>query len=125
MQDFFIYKITFRKLFKQKRTPKNLMRIVYITAKNAVEAKAVSSHLLEKKLAACTNIFPVESMFWWKGEVQETSEFVILAKTNDDNFGKIETEVKEMIGYDVPAIYSWKADKVSDKYNKWINKETK
>jgi len=101
------------------------MRIVYITTRNSGEAKKISSHLLKKKLIACANIFPIESMYWWQGEIEENVEFVILCKTIDGNFEKIEKEVKKMHEYDIPAIYSWKADKISKKYSDWIKKETK
>ncbi|MBN2367579.1 divalent-cation tolerance protein CutA [Candidatus Woesearchaeota archaeon] len=101
------------------------MRIVYITVKNAGDAKKISHHLLHKRIVACTNIFPIESMFWWNGEIQENVEFVVLAKTTDANYDKVEKEVKEIHEYEVPAIYSWKADKISKDYEKWIKKEIK
>jgi periplasmic divalent cation tolerance protein len=101
------------------------MRIVYITARNSDEAKKISTHLLEKKLIACANIFPIESMYWWKGDIQENVEFVILCKTSDGNFEKINKEVIKIHEYDTPAIYSWKADKANKKYSDWIKKETK
>ena len=100
------------------------MRIVYITVPNVGEAKKISHQLLHKKLVACTNIFPIESMYWWNGEINENVEFVILAKTSDKNFEKIEKTVKGMHKYEMPAIYSWKVDKVSKDYEDWVNKET-
>ena len=101
------------------------MRIVYITTRNSGEAKKISHHLLQKKLIACANIFPIESMYWWDKEIQEDVEFVILAKTKDENYEKVEKAVKELHEYDIPAIYSWKADKVSKDYSDWVEKETK
>jgi periplasmic divalent cation tolerance protein len=101
------------------------MRIIYITTRNAGEAKKISSHLLKKRLVACTNIFPIESMYWWEDEIQENVEFVILAKTKDENYEKVEAEIKKMHEYDVPAIYSWKIDKINKDYSDWIKKETK
>jgi periplasmic divalent cation tolerance protein len=101
------------------------MRVVYITASNSAEAKKISALLLKKKLIACANIFPIESMYSWKGKIEEVSEFVILGKTTDSGFEKIEKAVNAMHGYDVPAIYSWKVDKVNKRYNDWIKKEVK
>ena len=101
------------------------MRIVYITTRNAGEAKKISHHLLQKKLVACVNLFPIESMYFWEGEIQENIEMVILAKTTDENYEKIEKEVKNMHEYDTPAIYSWKVDKINKDYNDWVKKETK
>jgi len=96
-----------------------------MTAKDLAEAKKIAGRLLEKKLIACANFFPVESMYSWKGKVVEAKECIILAKTTDSGFERIEKEVKAMHGYDVPAIYSWKADKVSRLYSDWVNKEVK
>ena len=101
------------------------MRIVYITTRSSAEAKKISSHLLKKRLVACTNIFPIESMYWWEGDIEENVEFVILAKTRDENFLKVEKAVKELHSYDIPAIYSWKADKVNKDFSNWVRKETK
>ncbi len=95
-----------------------------MTAGSHDDAKQISQRLLKKKLVACTNIFPVNSMFWWDGMIKERSEFAILAKTADGNFKKVEKEVLSMHDYDTPAIYSWKADKVTKKYGAWVKKET-
>ncbi len=101
------------------------MRIIYITTRNAGEAKKISSHLLKKKLVACVNIFPIESMYWFEGMIQEDVEFVVLAKTLDNNFKKVEKEVVDMHSYDTPAIYSWMPDKVNKKYDDWVKKSCK
>jgi periplasmic divalent cation tolerance protein len=101
------------------------MRIVYITAKDAADAKRISHHLLEKRLIACANIFPVQSMYRWDGKIQDIAEYAILAKTGEGRFGDVEKEVRSIHLYEVPSIYSWKADKASKDYEDWIIKETK
>ena len=101
------------------------MRLIYITTRNAAEAKKISSHLLEKKIVACVNIFPVESMYFWQDEIQENVEFVVLAKTTDNNYDKVEAEINKMHTYEIPGIYSWKVDKVNKKYNEWIKENCK
>jgi periplasmic divalent cation tolerance protein len=101
------------------------MRIVYITARNSGEAKKISYHLLNKHLVACTNIFPIESMYWENDAIQENVEYVILAKTSDSNFEKIEKEVKSLHEYKIPAIFSLKIDQVTKDYSDWLKKETK
>ncbi|MCM2325538.1 MAG: divalent-cation tolerance protein CutA [Candidatus Woesearchaeota archaeon] len=101
------------------------MRLIYITTRNSGEAKKISSHLLTKKIVACVNIFPIESMYWLNAEIQEDIEFVIIAKTADDKFDEVEAEVLKLHTYQIPAIFSWKIDKVSKKYGEWIKKEIK
>ena len=101
------------------------MRIIYTTAKNLTEAKKISKHLLQNKLIACANIFPITSMYNWKNKIKEENEFVLLLKTKTKNYKKIEEEIKKIHSYDLPAIYSWKADEVSKEYDDWVNKELK
>ena len=38
------------------------MILIYITCKDKEEAKKISKHLLEKKLIACTNMTPIETI---------------------------------------------------------------
>lgn len=101
------------------------MRLIYITTRNAQEAKRISIYLLEKKLAACINMFPIESMYYENGEIQENTEFVVLIKTKDTNFKKIEEEIIKLHSYETPAIFSWKTDKINKKYDNWINGQLK
>lgn len=89
------------------------------------EARKISRHLIEKKLVACANIFPINSIYPWKGEIQDTEEIVVLLKTPDENYEKVETEIKKLHSYDTPAIYSWTVDKINKDYLDWVNKETK
>ncbi|MBN2423363.1 divalent-cation tolerance protein CutA [Candidatus Woesearchaeota archaeon] len=98
---------------------------IYITFPSREEAKKISKHLLEKRLIACVNIFPIESMYWWKNEIQEDNEFVIIAKTSEKNFEKVKQEVKEIHTYETPCIVSWKIDNVNSEFLDWIKKEIK
>ena len=101
------------------------MRIIYVTTKNVAEAKRISQQLLEKKLAACINMFPIESMYWEDGEIQENTEFVILVKTSDGNFEKVEKEIIKLHSYYTSAIFSWKIDKINKKYDSWLKGQIK
>ena len=95
------------------------MVLIYITCKDKKEAKKISKYLLEKKLIACSNMFPIESMYWWKGKIEEANEVVILAKTLEKNYEKIKEEVKKIHSYEVPAILMIKAE-ADFEYEKWV-----
>jgi periplasmic divalent cation tolerance protein len=98
------------------------MRLIYITTKNSAEAKLIASHLLDKKLIACANMFPIESMYLEDGEVQENIEFAMILKTAEEDFSKVEKEILKVHSYDTPAVFSWKPDKVNEKFDRWIKK---
>ena len=99
------------------------MILIYITCKDKKQAKNISRHLLEKRLVACTNIHPIESMYWWENKIQEDNEVVIIAKTKEENYNKVKQEVKKLHSYDVPCILKINAE-CNKEYSDWINKET-
>lgn len=99
------------------------MIVVYIACKDEEEAKKISKKLLEKRFIACANIFPVESLYWWEGKIQEGKEYIIIAKTIKTLFDEISDLVKEMHSYDVPLIEQWDVDAVDKDYLYWLNKE--
>lgn len=98
------------------------MAIVYITCKDSKEAKKISKHLLEKKLIACANLHPIQSLYWWKGKITEDDEIVIMAKTVEKKYKKIKQEVKKIHSYDIPCILKIES-KSNDSYNKWVNEQ--
>jgi periplasmic divalent cation tolerance protein len=99
------------------------MIIVYIACKDKEEAKKISKHLLEKRLIACANIFPIDSMFWWQGKIEEAEEHVIIAKTIKSHFEMISDVVKDLHSYDVPLIETWDVDAVNRDYSDYLEKE--
>jgi len=50
-----------------------MFSIIYITAGDMAEARKIGRTLVEERLAACANIFPITSIFRWKGNIDEGS----------------------------------------------------
>ena len=98
------------------------MTLAYIICKDGIEAEKISMHLLKKRLIACANIFPIRSMYRWKKKIANEAESVVIAKTNNKNFGKVVSEVKKIHSYQIPCIL--KLDSIANKeYDKWAEKE--
>ncbi len=100
------------------------MTLVYITCKDKKEAETISMQLLRKRLIACANIFPIKSMYRWKGKIESQKETVILAKTLKKNFTKIKEEVSRLHSYEIPCILKIGA-KANESYDDWVKKEVK
>ncbi|MGR3219529.1 MAG: divalent-cation tolerance protein CutA [Candidatus Anammoxibacter sp.] len=99
--------------------------VVLITTSSIDEAKKIGSSLINKNLAACTNIMPsVQSLFRWKGDVCDETEILIMAKTRLDLFDKLQAEVKELHSYEVPEIIALPIIKGNKDYLKWVDTET-
>ena len=98
-----------------------MFSIIYITAGDMAEARKIGRTLVEERLAACANIFPITSIFRWKGNIDETNEFGIIVKTRSDRVKEIQDRVKEIHSYEVPCVVSFNIDEGSAQYLKWIN----
>ncbi len=100
------------------------MTLVYIVCKDAVEAEKLSLRLLKKRLIACANIFPIRSLYRWKGKIMNEAENVIIAKTSEKNFNKVVNEARKIHSYKIPCIL--KIDSSANKdFEKWADKEMK
>ena len=93
---------------------------VYITCPNMAEAKKISNQLLEQNLIACSNMFPIQSMYKWKGKLVDEGEVAMLCKAKKDNFKKIEVEVKKMHSYDVPCIIAFDWVDSNKDFSDWV-----
>ncbi|MEM2934568.1 MAG: divalent-cation tolerance protein CutA [Methanocellales archaeon] len=101
-----------------------MFSIVYITASNFEEAKRIARILVEERLAACANFFPITSSFQWKG-VQEASEVAVIAKTKFEKVEEIIERVKQIHSYEIPCIISWKIEQGYKPFLKWIEDEVR
>lgn len=100
------------------------MVMVYIVCRDREEARRISRSLLDRRLAACTNMFPIESMYWWKGEIVEDAEYVLIAKTREDLFSALSEHVKGIHSYEVPAIICLPVGRADAPYLAWLEGET-
>ena len=97
---------------------------VYITCKDMKEAKLIAGKLLEKKLIACANIFPVTSMFSCEGKVVDESEVAMVCKARKESFERIREETRQMHSYDIPCIVALPWDGSDEDFKKWVEQET-
>jgi len=93
---------------------------VYITVSNKKEAKRVSEMLVSEKLAACCNIFKIDSIYRWKGKIEKSGEYGIFAKTKKSLVEKIIKRVKEIHSYSVPCVISFDIDKGNKDFLNWV-----
>jgi periplasmic divalent cation tolerance protein len=80
--------------------------------------------VVEKKLAACVNYTKINSVYAWKGKIENAKEFLALFKTTAKSKQKLKKEITKSHPYDVPEIVELKMDDVSLPYLKWLEQST-
>lgn len=106
---------------------KNL-RLLYVTTPNKTEAKKIGRAVVEEGWAACANIIDgMESIYTWKGEIQEDKECVLIIKTHYSRVKKVTRLVKEMHSYDCPCVISitLAENEGNEEYLDWLEKTSK
>ena len=98
--------------------------LVYITHPDMACAKKVTAHLLERRLIACANVFPVDSAYWWQGRIEESKEVVSIVKTETGNWDMLVSEVARIHPYKVPCIVRLDA-RGSEPFEEWVALQTR
>jgi periplasmic divalent cation tolerance protein len=99
-------------------------RSIYFTVKDETEARCIGRTLVLERLAACVNYFPVQSIYWWKGKVEESGENAVVAKTRAELAEKVIQRVKELHSYQIPVTVAWVIEKGDPDGFSWISEET-
>lgn len=97
------------------------MLIVLTTTPNIAEAEALAEKLVSEKLAACVQILPqISSFYYWQGSVKKENEYLLLIKTLAEKYDAVETFIRNNHSYSVPEIVALNAEKVFDGYLDWL-----
>jgi periplasmic divalent cation tolerance protein len=98
---------------------------LYATAGNTREARKIAKHLVEEKLAACVNIFPIESTYRWEGKILHEKEVAMIIKTRRKLADHVIERVKELHSYEVPCIVTLGIERGNIDFLRWIDESTK
>ena len=82
-----------------------MVATLYVTINSIEDARRIAHTLVEEQLVACVNIIPrIESVYRWKGKIENQKECIIIAKTTDQNVKKSIRRIKEIHTYELPDI---------------------
>lgn len=96
--------------------------VVFVTAPSEEEAVRIGRALVDERLAACANIVPsIASAYWWKGQVEEAGEALIILKTRQDLVGRVSERVKALHSYTVPEVVALPILGGNPDYLRWID----
>jgi periplasmic divalent cation tolerance protein len=96
-----------------------LIAVLTTTASQA-EAQTIASALVERQLAACVQISAIESVYRWQGDVRHEPEFRLLVKTVESRYAAVESAIRQMHSYALPAIYCVPIEQAYVPYVAWV-----
>jgi len=96
-------------------------KLVLTTASSSDEARKIARALVERRLAACVNILPqIESVYRWKGEVEEAQEWLLIIKTTAAGFERVRDVIRELHSYELPECVCVSIEDGGPEYLEWI-----
>ncbi|WP_041397347.1 divalent-cation tolerance protein CutA [Spirochaeta africana] len=94
--------------------------IVWVTAPAEVSA-GLASAIIEKRIAACVQVVPgISSYFWWDNQVQQEGEHLLLIKTMRSSVAALKSLVTALHPYEVPELLVTAVQDGLDPYLAWI-----
>jgi len=101
------------------------MRIV-LTNVPSGKGKTIAQLLIQERLAACVNLYPIRSFYRWEGQVCDDAEETLLIKVGVKRLDALRSRLLEVHPYDLPEIVAIPVDSEAslEAYIRWVQAET-
>ena len=99
--------------------------VVSTTLAELGDAERIAALLLEEKLAACVQIFRIDSNYVWKGETNHQPELMLLIKTRAALFESVIARLVAEHPYETPEIVATPFAAGFAGYFRWIEENTR
>jgi len=98
--------------------------IILCTYPDKKVAKSEAKRLIELRLAACASILRADSIFTWKGSIEEVPEHMAVFKTSADAAKELCVEIQQGHPYDTPEIIQVRPHSINKSYLGWLVNST-
>jgi len=96
------------------------MVFIYTTCKNMDEAKELGSLIINKKIAACVDFWPISSCYNWEGSFQYVSHAMLLITTFESKIDQVNQIISDNHTYSVPLIAGVDVRRINHLYKEWM-----
>lgn len=98
--------------------------LITTTTNNAEEAQRIAAALVERRLAACVQVYgPIQSTYRWQGRIEQSQEWMCNIKTSAVRYPAVESAIQEVHSYDEPEIIAVPILFGSYGYLQWMRQE--
>ena len=95
--------------------------MIVSTCADMESARRIAGILVDKRLVACAQLFPIVSIYTWQGKACEDDEVMLFLKSKTALYDEIAAAIKESHPYDVPEIIQIPITDGLPDYLRWID----
>ncbi|MGB8278353.1 MAG: divalent-cation tolerance protein CutA [Methylovirgula sp.] len=99
--------------------------VLLTTCADRASAKALAHALVTRRLAACVQMLPIDSIYEWDGKIEETAEILLICKIKRRDFAEVEAAILSLHAYETPEIVMLPIEAGYSAYLSWIDRVTK
>lgn len=97
-------------------------RLVLTTTADLDQARRLGRALVEEHLAACATIVPsVESIYRWEGQIESSTEALLLLKTTVEQIEPLQERLHHLHSYQTPEFLVLPVESGSGRYIEWLH----
>jgi len=110
-----------KRAIRKAARPLPQVLVVVTTVGTEEQALDIAHELVGKHLAACINIVPrIRSVFFWKGKVNDDTEWLLLIKTAPENFDVLREAIRRLNVYELPEILGFSTAHADPLFARWV-----
>lgn len=99
----------------------NDIQIVFCTVPDTDTGHRIAAQLVEYGLAACVNLIPgIESVYRWKGQLEQESEVLLMIKSRSADYTDVEATISALHPYELPEIIAVPLNNGLPEYLDWV-----
>ncbi len=97
--------------------------VVMTTFADQDAGQRIIEGLIENRLAACIQTYPITSHYRWQGEVERSEEILAMIKTKVSLYGQVEEFIVSRHDYECPEVVQLPITAGFRDYLTWIDAE--
>ncbi len=98
--------------------------VVITTTDKEQESESLTEVIIREKLAACAQILPIRSRYWWKGSVETADEWQIQFKTTAALREPLVCRIVQLHSYETPEVVCLPITAGNEAYLQWVHDST-
>ncbi len=99
------------------------MIFIYTTCESLEEAEILGELIINNKIAACVDFWPVSSRYNWNGVMKRVSQAMLVVTTFESKLEDVNEIISKNHSYSVPLIAGVDIRRMNSSYKEWMTEE--